>query len=68
MQRTRRLGRQQYLDAGGRLLTQIDLVPRHELEVMIGLCMGVELEQRTGRGSMRPRAAPRGHDSQPEAN
>jgi len=58
MQRTRRLGRQQYLDAGGRLLTQIDLVPRHELEVMIGLCMGVEFDLRTARRLRRPKVAP----------
>jgi len=45
-------------NAAGRLLTQIDFVPRQEPEIMIGLCVGVELDLRTACGLKRPRAAP----------
>ena len=40
------------------LLTQIDFVAPPEPEIMIGLCVGVELDLRTACGLKRPRASP----------
>jgi hypothetical protein len=35
-----------FSNAAGRLLTQIDFVLRHDPEIMIGLCMGIEFDLR----------------------